>query len=721
MLRGCFPPGLRRALEELPKSLDTTYERILLGIERGKREYACRLLQCIAVSFRPLRVEELGEVLAIRPDSREEYHSDWRPEDAHQAVFSACSSLITVANVDGSPVVQFSHFSVKEFLVSSRLSNATEHLSCYHILPDRAHMVLAHSCLSILLNLGDQVDRSIVEKRPFAMYAARYWVDHSKVDDVLPSIHDLLGCLFDPDGPYFATWVWIYDIDRPWKGSMATVRPTQSEAKPLYYAALCGFHNLIEYLTTTHKADVNARGGDHGTALNAAFAKGKVEIARTLIRHGADINILDGAGQSSLYRAIFGGHHAAVKLLLEHQADVNIQTGNKFRMTPLHVAAQAGELDICRKLLKHGADVETRSNYGWLALHYASQHGSLDVVQLLLDHGANVNVQEEEQLWSPLHFASYNGDLKIAELIIKHDAEVDVQNENKETPLFCASGYGRLEVARMLVECGAHVNSQNKQGWTPSHSAAWNGHLSLVELLLDSGADVGMKNSSDKTPLDLAEENGKHDVASFLARRSGIVYVLPTISSTPLEAVLQDSLPSPGIMEQQPDGGDSSDDEESDSMHDALESGRLGKIRRLLDRGGDVNERNELLQTPLEVASMQGKLEIARILIKYSADVNSREIDGWTPLHSAASFGHIDVVQLLLDNGADIHATQREGFSALHIASGSGHIEIVQLLLEQGANAQIRDVHGMTPSQYALRLGFRDIARFLSAYDDSGV
>jgi hypothetical protein len=164
-LRDCFPPDIRRALEELPETLDATYERTLLGIGNAKREYAYRLFQCLAVSIRPLRVEELAEVLAIRLDTGEdsEYHSDWRPEDARQAVLTACSSLITIVNVDGSPVVQFSHFSVKEFLMSSRLANAGEHLSFYHILPHSAHTVLARACLSILLNLGDQVDKSAVE------------------------------------------------------------------------------------------------------------------------------------------------------------------------------------------------------------------------------------------------------------------------------------------------------------------------------------------------------------------------------------------------------------------------------------------------------------------------------------------------------------------------------------------------------------------------------
>ena len=219
-------------------------------------------------------------MLAIRLDDGEdsEYHSDWRPEDARQAVLSACSSLVVIVIVDGSPVVQFSHFSVKEFLMSSRLPNAGEHFSLYHIVPHSAHVFIARASLSVLLTLGDQVDKSAVEKRPFAIYAARYWVDHAKFEGVSSSTQDLMERLFDLDGPYFATWVWIYDIDRPWKGSMETGRPTQPEAKPLYYAALCGFRSLMEHLTIACQVDVDARGGDHGTALNAALANGELEI-----------------------------------------------------------------------------------------------------------------------------------------------------------------------------------------------------------------------------------------------------------------------------------------------------------------------------------------------------------------------------------------------------------------------------------------------------------
>jgi len=52
-------------LEELPETLDETYERILRGINKANRDHARRLLQFLTVAVRPLRVAELAEVLAV--------------------------------------------------------------------------------------------------------------------------------------------------------------------------------------------------------------------------------------------------------------------------------------------------------------------------------------------------------------------------------------------------------------------------------------------------------------------------------------------------------------------------------------------------------------------------------------------------------------------------------------------------------------------------------
>jgi len=87
-----------KALNELPETLDDTYERALLEIPKEKWHHAHRLFQCLVAAIRPLRVEELAEIFAI------EFHADaapnlmegWRPENAEDAVLSTCSTLFTI-------------------------------------------------------------------------------------------------------------------------------------------------------------------------------------------------------------------------------------------------------------------------------------------------------------------------------------------------------------------------------------------------------------------------------------------------------------------------------------------------------------------------------------------------------------------------------------------------------------------------------------------------
>src|ERR1700761_5253212 len=94
VLQHCFPANLRHALEELPKSLDETYMRILNEINNANREHAYRLLQCLTVAYRPLRVKELA--VDVNMGGIPILNTHWRWEDQEEAVLSACSSLVTI-------------------------------------------------------------------------------------------------------------------------------------------------------------------------------------------------------------------------------------------------------------------------------------------------------------------------------------------------------------------------------------------------------------------------------------------------------------------------------------------------------------------------------------------------------------------------------------------------------------------------------------------------
>ena len=223
-----LPASIRRVLNDLPRTLDEIYSRTLLGIDEEKREYAQHLFRCLAVSIRPLRVEELAEILAVQFDEAESptFNADWRPENAEEAVISVCSSLISIVDRGGHQIVQFSHFSVKEYLTSERLATAEERLSYYHILGEPAHTILARASLSVLFQLDEKIDSDTISHLPLVLYAARHWVEHAQFRNVSSHIQEVMERLFDPAKPHFAVWVWRYDVDRYWIDPMSTAHPT---------------------------------------------------------------------------------------------------------------------------------------------------------------------------------------------------------------------------------------------------------------------------------------------------------------------------------------------------------------------------------------------------------------------------------------------------------------------------------------------------------------
>ena len=81
-LRRCMPSSIRKSLNELPITLDDTYERMLQGIPKEKFEHASRLFQGMVAAVRPLRVEELAELFAIEfgADNAPNLVAGWRPE-----------------------------------------------------------------------------------------------------------------------------------------------------------------------------------------------------------------------------------------------------------------------------------------------------------------------------------------------------------------------------------------------------------------------------------------------------------------------------------------------------------------------------------------------------------------------------------------------------------------------------------------------------------------
>ncbi len=294
---------MRRILEKLPESLDETYERILREIRKPNQGHAHRLLQCLVAAVRPLEVKELAEVLAFDFNTEEipKLNLGWRWEDQDEAVMSACSSLVMIVKDGDSRVVQFSHFSVKEFLTANRLAEPMRDVSRYHIRLDAAHTILVRACLGVLLQLDDRIDRDSMKNFPLARYAAQYWARHARIENVSHRIKVGMECLFDADKPHFTTWLWVYDENQG--SSMSTMRPEKPETVPLYHAVTLGFRDLAEHLIVKYPEHVNAKGGGKETPIHVAAFEGHSDILSLLIDHGADINSRGRYGYTPLHEA----------------------------------------------------------------------------------------------------------------------------------------------------------------------------------------------------------------------------------------------------------------------------------------------------------------------------------------------------------------------------------------------------------------------------------
>jgi len=672
-LRPCLPPSVRPILDELPETLDETYERILQEIPKSNRLHAHRLLQCLTVAVRPLGVEELAEVLAVdfgATGAIPKLNKDLRWEDQEQALLSACSSLIVVIEDGPSRVVQFSHFSVKEFLTSDRLATSTIDASrYYHILLEPSHTIMTQACLSVLLRLDSNINEDPLKDFPLALYASQHFGDHAEFRNVFAHIRGGIDDLLDSDKPHFAAWLWTRDddFDEPLE---------QPEATPLYYIASLGFRAMVDYLISKRPEDLSVR-GHYGIPLHAALHRGHTDVALLLLRHCVDVNIRGIDDRTPLHMAVDRGLLEVTRILIERGASINARDSSD--RTPLHptIINMHGTFDdtyfdVVQCLLEHGADVDSQANTEHSTpLHLASYYGGFKVARLLLSCDVNINVRDK-QCQTPLH--EVLTDLRntvpdfyvdAVRFLLDHGADVDAEDDNRLTPLHVISRYGNIKATRLLLEHGARVDARDDNHSTPLHIAFRSGSAGVARLLLEYGADINAQNKEGLTPQHL-----------LLAM-----------------------------------GGDDLDTD---------------AVRFFLDRGTDVDAVDNDHLTLLHKASYDGNVKVAWLLLDRGANINARNKEGHTPLHRVLlnlddDFGaeYFDAIQLLLEHGADVGALDDTQSTPLHVASQYGCAKATRLLLEHGANVRLKNNEGHTPSQVASTNGHEEIARLLSEASQS--
>ncbi|KAI3326446.1 ankyrin repeat-containing domain protein [Xylariaceae sp. AK1471] len=521
------PQEVRQALANLPRTLDETYARIVANIPSEHKRFAIRILQFLTFSERPLSLDEAVDAIAVDTSTQR-----FDPENSIPVpteISRYCSSLVVIVERAGGykktttrKSIQLAHFSVKEYLVSSRL----EHSIARDFEMTSARASLANVCLAYLLGLEyNRPVEEVCQLYPLTVYATEYWTSHAAAANSSTFlIRNLMADFFDSKKAFEACYQ-LHPLDFQW------MKGEELEAPPaLYYAAFAGLSQVVQMLLNKGN-NANSQGGYYGHALQAASCEGHEKIVQILLDHGADINAQGGEFNSALQAASYIGHERIIQMLLDQGANINAQGGSS--SNALQAASYTGHEKIIQILLDQGADINAQSGYYGNALQAASYEGHEKIVQVLLDRGANVNAQSGSY-GNALQAASCEGYEKIVQVLLDQGADINAQSGYYGNALQAASCVGYENIVQVLLDQGADINAQGGHHGNALQAASYEGHEKIVKMLLDRGADIEIANKGGRKPLHAASRYGHLEIAKLLCERGADVNVASKNGWTPL-------------------------------------------------------------------------------------------------------------------------------------------------------------------------------------------
>ncbi|KAF7924951.1 uncharacterized protein EAE98_007039 [Botrytis deweyae] len=525
--------GIRKGLNQLPSSLDIFYERALKNIPEEDHCYVKIALRWITYTARPLTVSELSEAVIVQIESPPYLREDDRLScdgDNFTLLDIIPSTFVTTYSknegyflpmLNGESYIRFAHYSVQEFLQSSRTS--TGPFNEYHLQEANGLESIAARCIAYLLHAGpslkypypDLVD--IYRSFPLIFHAATCWtyymqrleVNSNELHDLVRNSQKLALLLmneswatsvnhaslnnqnaweisqiicksFKPEFPYSASELALSEHDT--NSSMDYITP---EPCPLSWACYHGLISLVPLLSSNvpYKSSPpnKSKVSKLGTPLHAAAAGWyfSERIVTLLLATGMDTNISGGEWCYPLISAAAANRLEICKLL--HQAGARLDDASARHGNALHAACRNGNVDLCEYFLENGANIESRGSCDSVGtpLLMASANGNLGVIKILLASGANIEAEHDS--YTPLQYASMLNDVQACEMLL---------------------GFGPDVNHKTIAVKGGSLSSCWRQTWTPLHRAfaLWikckprgNDILTTIELLLKAGADVHAK------------------------------------------------------------------------------------------------------------------------------------------------------------------------------------------------------------------------------------
>ena len=415
------------------------------------------------------------------------------------------------------------------------------------------------------------------------------------------------------------------------------------------------------------------------------------------------------------------GHNLEAKVKYSHRSWRGTDEPVR-ECTPLIIASSEGHLDIVRKLISAGANVDAKDACPEMrrtALHYACSLGHRSVALVLLDNGSRAN-ERDHNLKTPLMLALIFGYEDIAlEVISRLGDDVGVKDSEGRSALFYAHKKTFKKCIEMLLSKLDQGNEEDREviearAWLEDFNkkqlcrACSDGDLTKVKQLIRNGYNIE-EQAEYLHPLLLIEVAIDHWITTpkcpplIIASSKGHLYILQELITAGANVHTKDTVQGMNALHYACVSGHLrvaqlllnsvsrlNKPDEYDNCTPLILATQFGHeevVSELLSRGADIHAKSkEHGRTALHWACEKGHMKCVQLLLNAGNRLNEPdEFDNWTPLILATQFGHEEVVSELLSRGADIHAkSKKHGRTALHWACKKGHMKCVQLLLNAG-------------------------------------
>lgn len=209
---------------------------------------------------------------------------------------------------------------------------------------------------------------------------------------------------------------------------------------------------------------------------------------------------VDNKGRNFLHVAVQNSDIESVLFLISVQANVNSRVQDASKLTPLHLAVQAGSEIIVRNLLLAGAKVNELTKHRQTALHLAAQQDLPTICSVLLENAVDFAALDENGN-NALHLAVMHGRLNnIRVLLTECTVDAEAFNLRGQSPLHVLGQYGRENAAtifELFLECMPEypLDKPDAEGNTVLLLAYMKGNANLCRAVVRSGARLGVSNN----------------------------------------------------------------------------------------------------------------------------------------------------------------------------------------------------------------------------------